>query len=317
MARTFANRTSAKVVDGFFSSLSALGRSLPQANPGRHGVQRIENISYGPHGSANLLAIWRPESFEGGLPVVLYIHGGGFRSLSKDSHWIMALVLARRGYLVVNINYRLSPEHAYPAHIQDACAAWLWALEGVSEYGGDPGRMVVAGESAGANLSMALTVACCYRRPEPWAQAVFDAGVVPQVVAPACGLYQVSDLERYQRAGLSNRFSQSVLADCEDCYLPSEEQRASPGLADPVCIIEQSVPQRPLPPAFLPVGGLDPLQEDNRRLAEALRARGGVADDRIYPGEPHAFHALVFRKQAKQCWREMLAFMAEHLNSEP
>ncbi len=313
MSRTFANRASASVVDGFFSSMSKFGRALPAANPDRHGVEIIRNLSYGPHGDANLLDIWRPKDPKGPLPVVLYIHGGGFRSLSKDSHWIMALVLARRGYLVATINYRLSPKHAYPCHIQDACAAWLWTLENVAQHGGDPSQMVIAGESAGANLAMALTVACCYPRPEPWAQAVFDAGVVPRAIAPACGLFQVSDMLRYKRAGLSNRFSQAVLTDCEDCYLPNEEQRANPGLADPVCIIEQDPPTRPLPPSFLPVGGKDPLVEDNRRLARALTARGVDVLEQEYPGEPHAFHALVFRKAARQCWRDMLAFLEERV----
>jgi acetyl esterase len=313
MSRTLANRASASVVDGFFSTMSKVGRVLPGANPKRHGVEIIENLSYGPHGEANVLDIWRPKDAEGPLPVVLYIHGGGFRSLSKDSHWIMALVMARHGYLVATINYRLSPEHAYPSHIQDACAAWLWTLNNVAEYGGDPSRMVVAGESAGANLAMALTVACCYPRPEPWAKAVFDAGTVPLAVAPACGLFQVSDMLRYKRAGLSNIFSQEVLSDCEDCYLPEEEQRANPGLADPVCIIEQTAPSRPLPPAFLPVGGSDPLAEDNQRLSAALSAREVDVLERVYPGEPHAFHALIFRKAARECWRDMLAFIDGHL----
>jgi len=314
MSRTLANRSSAFLLDGFFSSLSAMGRVLPWSSPDRYGVEVIKNISYGPHDDANLLDIWRPKESEGSLPVVVYIHGGGFRSLKKDSHWLMALILAHHGYLVVNINYRLSPEHAYPAHIQDACTAWLWALENASEYGGDPSRMVIAGESAGANLTMALTVACCYQRPEPWAKAVYDAGVVPKVVAPACGIYQVSDVRRYRREGLSNWFAQSILDDCEDCYLPEDEQRAHPGLADPVCIIEQGEPDRTLPPAFLPVGGRDPLKADNHRMNQALAARGVETLERLYPGEPHAFHALIFRKAARACWREMLTFLEERID---
>jgi len=275
-----------------------VGRMLPWSTPSRYGVTVTKNVSYGPHGAANHLDIWRLKDAEGPLPVVLHIHGGGFRALSKDTHWLMALTLARSGYLVVNINYRLSPEHAYPAHIQDACTAWLWALENAGDYGGDTARMVIAGESAGANLTMALTIACCYRRPEPWAKAVYDAGVVPRVIAPACGIFQVSDTDRYGRAGLTNRFAQSVMNDCEDCYLPHEDQRTHPGLADPVCIIEQHAPIRPLPPAFLPVGGADPLKEDNRRMNQALVARGVHTMERVYPGEPHAFHALIFRKAA-------------------
>ena len=165
MSRTLANRSSAFFLDGFYSSLSMMGRALPWSTPSRYGVEVTKNVSYGPHGAANHLDIWRLKDTDGPMPVVLYIHGGGFRALHKGTHWLMALMLARRGYLVVNINYRLSPEHAYPAHLQDVCAAWLWTLQNAPEYGGDTSRMVIAGESAGANLTMALTIACCYPRP--------------------------------------------------------------------------------------------------------------------------------------------------------
>ncbi len=310
MTRKPANRAAARVLDGFFGSVSSLGRALPGAGLSRHDVECVADISYGPHGEDNLLDIYRPVQSSAQLPVVLYIHGGGFRALSKESHWLMGLVFARRGYLVLNINYRLGPVHPYPAAIEDACAAWLWALDKVAEHGGDPGRMVIAGESAGANLAMALTIACCYPRAEPWAQAVFDAGVVPRAIAPVCGVFQVSDPGRYRRAGLTGPFSQAVLDDCVDCYLPEAAQRANPALADPVCIIEQEAPERALPPAFLAVGGWDPLREDNRRMAQALSARGGEVVERTYPRQIHAFHAFVFRKPARQCWREMLDFVA-------
>jgi acetyl esterase len=311
MSRRFVNKASAKVVDSFFASVSALGRSLPAADPARHGVERVTDISYGPLGQDHLLDLYRPVDVpaSGKLPVVLYIHGGGFRALSKESHWLMGLAFARRGYLVLNINYRLGPEHTYPAPLQDACTAWLWALEHIADYGGDPGRMVIAGESAGANLAMALSVACCYSRAEPWAQAVFDAGVVPRAIAPVCGLFQVSDVGRYRRAGHTGPISQAVLDDCLDCYLPEAEQRADPGLADPVCIIEAEAPARPLPPAFLGVGGWDPLRHDNHRMAEALSARGVAVLERTYPKQLHAFHAFVFREQARLCWQEMLDFV--------
>ena len=307
--RSRMNQTSAVFVDGFFSMLSSAGRALPTSSPERHGVEHIADVSYGPNDGVHTLDIYRPLDVTGSLPVVVYIHGGGFRSLSKDSHWIMGLSFAKRGYLVFNINYRLAPKHPYPAAIEDSCSAWLWALDHAVEYGGDPDRMVVAGESAGANLAMALTIACCYPRPESWAQAVFDRGVVPKVIAPACGIFQVSDPDRYLESGFRNRFSVSIIRDCQDCYLPTEAHRAAPGLADPVCIIEAEAPTRPLPPAFLPVGGWDPLQVDNERMATALSAHGAEVTSRLYPREIHAFHALLFRKQARQCWREMLDFV--------
>ena len=85
-----------------------MGRALPWSTPSRYGVEVTKNVSYGPHGAANHLDIWRLKDTDGPMPVVLYIHGGGFRALHKGTHWLMALMLARRGYLVVNINYRLS-----------------------------------------------------------------------------------------------------------------------------------------------------------------------------------------------------------------
>jgi acetyl esterase len=313
MNRITFQRSAARAVDGFFTAISAVGRTLPAAKPIRHGVECLPDIEYGPLGKAHQLDIYRPIDRTGPLPVVLYIHGGGFRSLSKDSHWLMALVFAKKGYLVVNINYRLAPRHPYPAAIQDVCLAWLWALEKVAQYGGDPTRMAVAGESAGANLAVALTVACCYRRPEPWTHAVFETGVVPKVIAPACGVFQVSNIKRLLGTGDTNRFSQAVLDDCEYCYLPESSPDDPPGLADPVCIIEQEAPTRPLPPAFLPVGGWDPLKSENHRMSQALINRGAETMERLYPREVHAFHAFVFRKQARQCWQEMLKFMNERV----
>src|SRR5439155_19026230 len=125
------------------------------------------------------------------------IHGGGFRILSKDTHWVMGLAYARRGYLCANISYRLAPRHPYPAAVADACAAYAWVVERIREHGGDAARLVLAGESAGGNLVTALAVAASYRRSEPYARAVWDTGVSPAAVIAACGILQVSDTERF------------------------------------------------------------------------------------------------------------------------
>src|ERR1700679_136863 len=125
-------------------------RRLRWAEPSRHGVERIANVTYGAQGSsAHTLDVYRPIARqESPLPVVLYIHGGGFRILSKDTHWVMGLAFARRGYLVFNINYRLAPRHPFPAAVEDAAAALLWVRANAAAFGGDPSRIVVAGESA-------------------------------------------------------------------------------------------------------------------------------------------------------------------------
>src|SRR5262245_57988665 len=88
--------------------LSRTARLHPAARPRRHGVQVLRDVRYADgHGADRLLDVYQPVGRPGPLPVVLYVHGGGFRILSKDSHWMMALAFARHGYLVFNINYRL------------------------------------------------------------------------------------------------------------------------------------------------------------------------------------------------------------------
>jgi acetyl esterase len=74
--------------------------------------------------------------------------------------------------------------------------------------------------------------------------------------------------------------------------------------------------ERELPPFFVPCGGADPLVDDTRRLEAALRSRGVLHEARYYPGEVHAFHALWWREQAKQCWTDTLAFIANSLGTE-
>jgi acetyl esterase len=85
-------------------------------------------------------------------------------------------------------------------------------------------------------------------------------------------------------------------------------------LADPLVVFERGEqPARPLPPFFLPVGTKDPLLPDTRRLAVALRRLGGEAKDVYYPGELHAFHAVVLREPARRCWNDTFTFLEEHV----
>ena len=127
----------------------------------------------GRHAGPDQLDIYRPVHRPGPWPVVFYVHGGAFHLLSKDTHWLMGLVFARFGYLVVNISYRLAPTHPYPAAIEDTCRRIAGSRRASTELGGDPTRVAVAGESAGGNLITALTLAACQRA----ARAVGARGV--------------------------------------------------------------------------------------------------------------------------------------------
>lgn len=313
-------RTNAALFNAFFEGASRVGKLHPRARPERHGVEVEQNIAYLP-GSAHpdhRLDVYRPTGAHaaGSLPIVLYIHGGGFRILSKDTHWAMALAFARRGYLVFNVGYRLAPAHRFPAAIEDVAAAFRWVVQNAEAKGGDLSRLVIAGESAGANLATSLTLATVYDRPEPFARAVFESGVTPIASLPACGIFQVSDVARFaRRKSRFPRYLSDQLEGVERAYLGREvaSYGTSIDFADVVSWLERGEqPDRPLPPFFLPVGTKDPLLDDTRRLATALRALGGTAEDRYYPGEVHAFHAFPFLPNARRCWQHKFAFLDEH-----
>ena len=317
-ASALRRRLGAVLVDNLFRGAASVGRLHPLARPERHRVEVLRDIPYRREGGQpHKLDIYRPTDRAGPLPIVLYVHGGGFRILSKDTHWVMALAFARRGYLVFNIDYRLAPQNPFPAAPQDAAAALAWTAANAERYGGDPARIFLAGESAGANLITSLTIATSYERPEPWARALFDSNVRPRAVVPACGMLQVSDPGRFlRRKSTLGTFVNDRISEVSSAYLDGavNDSPSSLELADPLVVLERGVaPARPLPPFFIPVGTKDPVLDDSRRLKAALDRLGASSEIRFYEGEVHAFHAFVWRKNAQQCWKDTFTFLDQHL----
>jgi acetyl esterase len=319
----------ARVLDGIIAAGSRVSRLSANADLERDRVEVLRDLRYveGTTTREHLLDVWRPLSPSADShprrhrgppwPIVLYVHGGGFSILSKESHWMMALAFARRGYLVFNVNYRLAPRHPYPAAVQDVCLAFDWVVKNAARFGGDTNRVVLAGESAGANLVTSLSIALAYERPESFAKIAWHTGVVPQAVLPACGIFQVSDHARFRRSKPHLPwYVQRRLYEIEAGYLGRGPWPCSLDLADPLVFFERgAVPSRPLPPFFLSVGTKDPVLPDTRRLGHALRALGVEVEERYYPGEGHAFHART-RPAATTCWTDTFAFLDNYVPIE-
>lgn len=300
------------VADVAWHVLSRGSRKLPIARPERHGVTCQYDIPYAPSGETHhLLDVYRPERTTEPLPVVMYIHGGGFRILSKDSHWGMGLAFAKRDYVVFLVNYRLAPKHRYPAAVEDVATALQWIVEHAHEYGGDASRLVLAGESAGANLATSLALTTSYRREEPFARAIFDADIRPRAVIAKCGMHQVSDPHRFSRRKRIPKFLEDRIIEVSRSYLPVDPvPEGTLDLADPVVFLERGVrPDRPLPPFFSSVGTADPILDDTRRLHAALEKLDVPSEVRYYRGDIHAFQAMHFLPNAKKYWKEMHGFL--------
>jgi acetyl esterase len=308
--RNSRKRVGSKIIEGFFAGSARIARAHPRANPAVHNVEVLRDIAYGP-GAHERLDVYRPlgAPADAARPSLLYVHGGGFRILSKDTHWVMGLAFAKRGYTVYSINYRLA--EPFPAALIDTCKAYAWVIKNATTFGSDPRNLLLAGESAGGNLVTALTLALCMDRPEPWLSALGDERVVPRAVVPFCGMFQVSNVERLWRTRAMSAFLRDRLEEIERGYL--SQSVGSLGLADPVCILESDVAcTHALPPFFLSVGTRDPLITDTERMAEALSRRNVPHAMHVYEGEFHAFQAFVVRQKAKQCWADLDLFRSRY-----
>ncbi len=218
-----------------------------------------------------------PDASASGAPLVVYLHGGGFVLCDLDSHDACCRRLANGvGAVVVSVDYRLAPEHRFPAAVEDAWAATQWVAEHARELGGDPGRLVVAGDSAGGNLA---TVACMIAR---------DRGGPP--IAFQVLIYPVVDQRRKPKM-VSDRSSRGVLTLQHQRWFT--QQYLGPE-GDPQNVLASPIlgDLAGLPPAHIVTGEFDPLCDDGEEYATRLEAAGVPATVKRYPGMFHGFFNL-------------------------
>lgn len=145
-----------------------------------------KDISYGPHGR-HILDIYEPAG-AGPFPVVMYVHGGGWREGSKDLYSHLGQWLSRHGVVAALINYRLTPEVVHPEHVRDCASAFAWLRDHAGEYKGDPERMYLTGYSAGAHLAALLATSPSYLQ-----ECGLERSVIKGVVTLS-GVYKVNYL---------------------------------------------------------------------------------------------------------------------------
>ncbi len=300
-------------LDAGMHALAGLVDFMPRMKQRMNTCRLIEDVEYARHGGQILrLDVLQPNG-PGPHPALIYFHGGGFAIGSKRTHRALAAAYASQGYLVCNVDYRLAPKHPFPAAIEDACAAWMWAADHVKDYGGDSTCIGLAGESAGANLALAVTLACCTPRPEPFAIRLFERGLRPALALLYCGFLQASEPERHLGSGVS-AMAARIARDAARSYLGrfAHQPDAKHALADPLCVVEAMTAAPDLPPIFIAAGLEDPVAADSERLEIALKRLHASCTAHYYPGETHAFHVMFWREQAVRCWRDSFEFLQQH-----
>ena len=215
---------------------------------------------------------------------VLFLHGGGFVYGDLDSHDALCRRLCEgAGVPVVAVDYRLAPEHPFPAAVDDAIAGYRWLLDHAADLGADPARLAVCGDSAGGNLATVV------------AQHALAAGLVPPVFQLL--IYPVTDFttERDSRRTFADGFYLSTaFRDLADrCYTAGSADRADPRLSP----LQGTLTG--LPPAHVVTAGFDPLRDEGLAYAEAMRAAGVEVDYRCEEALIHSFaNMLVIGRSA-------------------
>jgi len=225
--------------------------------------------------------VYRPG--EGDRPVLLYFHGGGFVVGGLDTHDnVCQRLAAESGWTVVSVDYRLAPEHPFPAPLEDAYAALEWVHDHRETVGGD-GTVAVGGDSAGANLSAGVSLVA---RDVEWDVTTDETGpeIAHQVLYyPVCG----SPFEEYpsREANAEGYFlERDTIEWFDDQYVQSDVHHRNEYLAPLLCDDLSG-----LPPATLVTAGFDPLRDEGDAFAAALEADGVDVSHARYDAMIHGF----------------------------
>ena len=244
-------------------------RGFTQPEP--PAMAEVRDLSVG----ALRLRLYRPHASGQAWPVLLYLHGGGWTIGDLDTHDVLCRQLAREaGGAVVAVDYRMGPEHRFPAAVDDCVEAFRWVLAQAPDLHLDPRRTAVGGDSAGGNLAAAL---CLVQRdagqPLPGFQLLIYPATDMRAVAPS-----------HTTNGQGYMLTNDSIAWYRGNYIADAAQwtdwRASPLLA---------ASHAGLPPALVLTAGFDPLRDEGLQYANALSAAGVPTQYVCFERQIHGF----------------------------
>lgn len=261
------------------------------------------DVAVTPHearfgGQALRVRVYRPRGAAGALPVTLYFHGGGFVLGDLEAYDAVCRQLcADSGVMVVSAAYRLAPEHPYPAAVEDCFAALGWVAEAIRGFGGDPARLAVAGDSAGAALAATTALMA---RDAGGPVIAFQLLVYP----PAAGGHDGAYPSRERHAAgptLTHRTMDYFSRHYFGPTAKAPDWRGAPLLAPSLAS---------LPPTLLVLAAHDALRDEAMAYGEALGAAGNAVTVVEYHGLAHGFISMAGAVPAA---RLALAQMAQAL----
>jgi len=256
-------------------NLYRLGSEVARPEPpAMADVRALE--ATGPAGAIPL-RVYRPTTLRetgGRAPCLVFFHGGGWVIGDLDTHDVVCRTLAHQGgVLVIAVDYRLAPEHKFPAAVEDAIAATQWVAANATTLGIDPQQIMVGGDSAGGNLAAVVALNARTAGPKIAAQVLIYPATDFRMTHPS-----------HREPETSCLLTHSVIGWFRDHYLSSpndgEDWRASPARAADLAN---------LPPAYVLTAGADPLRDEGNEFAKRLSDAGVAVKHVTFPGQFHGF----------------------------
>ncbi|MCX4745040.1 alpha/beta hydrolase [Kitasatospora sp. NBC_01287] len=267
------------------------------------GVEVRDRLLPSDDGIEVPVRVYRPVGESEPGPAVLYLHGGAFISGDLDFEHPRCLEMCREtGFTVVAVDYRLAPEHPFPAGLDDCLTAYRWLRAEGSSIGVDAGRIAVAGSSAGG----ALTAALCLRAR--------DTGLEPPGLQLL--LYPVTD-DRLRTRSV-REFADTPAWDSRNCvhmwdhYLGPAERR---GPVSPYAAPARATDLRGLPPAYVMTAEYDPLRDEGDEYARRLAEAGVPTELHRFAGTFHAFDTLASAPVSRRACREHYEVLRDRMNA--
>jgi acetyl esterase len=259
--------------------------SLMGANPNSEAVGAVSNLSVPGPGGEIPVRVYLPRN-SGPVPILVYLHGGGWVAGNVDAYDATCRALTNAAACaVVSVEYRLAPEHKFPAAPDDCYAAVKWVAAHAAQFGGDVTRLAVGGDSAGGNLT---TVVAHMARDRGGPRIAFQLLIYP-----------VTDYNFGTRSYQQNADGYLLTKDAMkwfwNHYLREEADGSSP-LASPL----RSTKLAGLPPAFVITAEFDPLRDEGEAYGERLIEAGVPTVVKRYDGMIHGFFSLGLFDQGRQ-----------------
>jgi acetyl esterase/lipase len=256
----------------------AFGKLMALSGPAVPAGRVEDRTVPGPNGGIPIRAYTPSRKPDGGRSGLVFFHGGGFVAGGFATHDAVMRTLAdQAGAGVLAVDYRLAPEHRFPAAAQDCLAATLWVMSHPAEFGIEPGRIGVAGDSAGATLAALVCQMIAERHGR---QPLFQLLLCPITDFAA-------DTDSRRLFGSGYLIDEAMMRSDLALYLP-------PGIAaaDPRVSPLRAPDLRGLCPAYIHAAEFDPLRDEAEAYAARLRQAGIAVHHTCHPGMIHLFYGM-------------------------